>query len=53
MVSGNSIPNSVDERFGAGFGNFAAGVGKRDVAGCLAGDGGGRLFVEMGNSFNP
>ena len=31
----------------------AAGVGERDVAGGLAGDGSGGLLVEAGYSFNP
>lgn len=48
-VSGNSIPNSVDERLGAGFRSFAAGIGGRYVAGGLAGDGSKGLLVEMGD----
>ena len=47
-----SIPNSINERLGYLFGNFAAGVGGRYVAGRLAGDGRGRLFVKVGDGFN-
>ena len=32
---------------------FAASIGNRDVAGRLAGDRRGRLFVEVGDGFNP
>ena len=41
LVSGDSIPNSVYERLSFLLKNFAAGVGKRDIAGGLAGDGRG------------
>ena len=52
-VSGNSIPYSINERLGAGFRNFATSVGKRDVAGRLAGDRRGRLLVEVGYRADP
>ena len=51
-VSGNSIPNPVNERLGYLFGNFAACVGERDVAGRLARDGQGGLFVEVGDGLS-
>ena len=52
-VSGNSIPYSIDERLGARFDFFATNIGNRDVAGSLAGDRRGGLFVEVGDSAYP
>ena len=53
LVFGDSIPNSVNERLGFLFNDFAAPIGGGDVAGGFARDGRGRLFVEMGDSANP
>ena len=52
-VSGDSIPHSINVRFGTRFDFLAARIGDRDVAGCLAGDGRGGLLVEVGDGANP
>ena len=52
-LSGDSIPNFANVRFGFFFENFAAVVGGRDVAGGFSGDGRGGLFVEMGDGAGP
>ena len=52
-VFSNSIPNPIDERLGARFDFLAARIGKRDVARGFAGDGRGRLFVDVGDGFGP
>ena len=52
-VSGNSIPRTVDECLAFPFNGFAAAIGCCDVACRLAGNGGRRLFVEVGDGFNP
>ena len=53
LVSGNSIPNSVYERLGFLLKNFATTIGGGDIASRLARDGGGRLFVEVGDGAYP
>ncbi len=53
VVSGDSIPHSINVRLGAGFGYFATRIGGRDVARGFAGDERGRLLMEVGNGFNP
>ena len=52
-VSGDSIPNSLDVRLGTRFDFFAASIGNCDVAGRLARDRRGGLFVEVGDSAYP
>ena len=52
-VSGDSIPHSINVRFGTRFDFLAARIGDRDVAGCFAGDGRGGLLVEVGDGFSP
>ena len=44
---------TVDECLAFPFNGFAAAIGCCDVACRLAGNGGRRLFVEVGNGFNP
>ena len=53
LVSGDSIPNSVYERLGFLFNDFAAPIGGGDVAGGLAGNRQGGLLVEVGDGANP